>query len=62
MVYDDWRLPTEAELLIIKKYQNAAPQEAMSEVLGGAYYWSASGAVQINSGMNTFLRCIRDAY
>lgn len=62
VVYDDWRLPTEAELLIIKKYQNAAPQEAMSEVLGGAYYWSASGAVRINSGTGTFLRCIRDAY
>jgi len=45
-----------------KLYQNAAPQEAMSEVLGGAYYWSASGAVRINSGTGTFLRCIRDAY
>ena len=61
-VYDDWRLPTEAELLIIKNYQTASP-DAMSEVLAGEQYWSASGAVRINSGSNdTFLRCIRDAY
>lgn len=60
-VYDDWRLPTEAELLIIKNYQTASP-DAMSEVLAGARYWSASGAVQINSGSGTYLRCIRDAY
>lgn len=61
-VYDDWRLPTEAELLIIKNYQTASP-DAMSEVLSGEQYWSASGAVRINSGLNnTYLRCIRDAY
>ncbi len=61
-VYDDWRLPTEAELLIIKMYQNTST-DAMAEVLTGDRYWSASGAVRINStGNDTYLRCIRDAF
>lgn len=63
--YDDWRLPTEAELLIIKKYQNASP-DAMDEVLGGEYYGAAHDYVKINNaGMDNrgyYLRCIRDVY
>lgn len=38
--YDDWRLPTLAELAIISLYQNAG-QDVIYEVLGGNYYWSA---------------------
>lgn len=58
--YDDWRLPTEAELNIIKKYQDEE-NSAIDKVLGGNYYWSASGEVNISGGSSgTFLRCVRD--
>lgn len=60
-VYDDWRLPTEAELRIIADYQKTAA-EAMDVVLAGHNYLSASGMVDINSGSERVLRCIRDAY
>lgn len=42
-VYDDWRLPTRAEIEIIYKYQNDS--DVMDEVLAGDRYWSASGRV-----------------
>lgn len=61
-VYDDWRLPTEAELKIIDKYQNT-PGSVIDEVLGGKYYWAASGnkvATQNGSSpQSTYIRCIR---
>ncbi|MGM9774946.1 MAG: hypothetical protein ACI3Y2_07080 [Candidatus Egerieousia sp.] len=58
---DDWRLPTEAELLIIKKYQTAS--DAMDKVLTGNNYYAASGSVYIGGGNSgTAIRCIRDAY
>lgn len=60
-VYDDWRLPTEAELLIIKKFQTTS--DAMDKVLTGNYYYAANGAIRIDGGSNgTAIRCIRDAY
>ncbi len=62
-VYDDWRLPTEAEVNIIYKYQNDS--EAMDLVLGGNQYWSASGLVPKPGETNhddMAIRCIRDAY
>ena len=66
----DWRLPTEAELEIIYKYQGTsndpANADAIDFLLGGDYYYSASGAVKnpkpnANSA-GTFIRCIRDVY
>lgn len=64
-VYDDWRLPTRAEIEIIYKYQNDS--DAMDEVLSGESYWSASPNASIenpkpsDTGTNR-IRCIRDAY
>lgn len=63
-VYDDWRLPTEAELEIIDKYQNTAGS-VIDEVLVGKYYWAASGkAYETQKGTvgtkdEAYIRCIR---
>lgn len=63
-VYDDWRLATEAELKIIDKYQNT-DGSVIDEVLGGGYYWAASGrAYRTQSGSGgtsrkAYIRCIR---
>lgn len=61
-VYDDWRLATEAELKIIDKYQNTSGS-VIDEVLGGKYYWAASGnKVETQNGsspMSTYIRCVR---
>lgn len=64
-VYDDWRLPTEAELKIIDKYQGVSGS-VIDIVLGGKYYWAASGnRVEADNGSNypsrntAFIRCIR---
>lgn len=63
-VYDDWRLATEAELAIIDKYQNT-DGSVIDEVLGGKYYWAASGeAYQTQNGTqgtstNAYIRCVR---
>lgn len=43
-VYDDWRLPTEAELLIIDNYQGD-DNSVIDRVLAGDKYWAASGNV-----------------
>ena len=62
-VYDDWRLPTRAEIEIIYKYQNDS--DVMDEVLAGDRYWSASGRVPkpgIGQPEDQAIRCIRDAY
>ncbi|MDM8252246.1 hypothetical protein QUW55_11605 [Phocaeicola barnesiae] len=65
-VYDDWRLPTKAELEIIIKFQYK-DNAAMDEVLSGEYYWSASGSVHNAGASDTSgdwvaIRCVRDAY
>lgn len=58
--YKGWRLPTEAEIKIIDKYQNE-PNSAIDKVLTGKSYWAASGEVTLEGGQNTKrLRCIRD--
>lgn len=64
-VYDDWRLPTEAELKIIEKYQ-ATEGSVIDKVLAGKYYWAASEKrVYVASGdnspgySNAYIRCIR---
>lgn len=62
-VYDDWRLPTKAEINIIYKFQNDS--EVMDEVLSGDRYWSASGLVPkpgVRYPSDRAIRCIRDAY
>ena len=62
-VYDDWRLPTEAEINIIYKFQDDS--EVMDEVLSGNRYWSASGLVPkpgVSNPSDRAIRCIRDAY
>lgn len=63
-VYEDWRLPTEAELEIIDRYQNT-DGSVIDEVLGGKYYWAASGkAYETQKGTDgekndAYIRCIR---
>ena len=63
---DDWRLPTEAEIKIIIKFQYME-NAAMDEVLSGRYYWSATGQVEntlsgSSSGSISAVRCIRNAF
>ncbi|MCI5718034.1 MAG: fimbrial protein [Alistipes sp.] len=63
-VYDDWRLPTRAEVQIIMDFQYKS-NAAMDEVLAGGRYWCADGGyVQNpqNDETQTAIRCIRDAY
>lgn len=62
--YKDWRLPTAAEIAVIEEYQRTT-NSAVDKVLTGRYYWSASGAVEIEGGSdgsktNAYIRCIRD--
>ena len=61
---DDWRLPTEAEIAIIVKFQTSS--QVMDIVLAGANYFCASpeGYVRtgVESGNNIYTRCIRDVY
>ena len=69
-VYDDWRLPTAAEIDIIIKHQDVS--DAMAVVLSGPEYYCAyntdtNGKVIYTkktgkSGTQTAVRCIRDAY
>lgn len=64
-VYDDWRLPTRAEVEIIMKFQYKE-NAAMDEVLDGKSYWCADGELVYNSNQEgnseQAIRCIRDAY
>lgn len=69
-VYDDWRLPTAAEIDIIIQHQDVS--DAMAVVLTGSAYYCAyntngSGGVIYTkstgkSGTQTAVRCVRDAY
>jgi len=68
VVYDDWRLPTKAEINIIMRFQ-AVTDSAIDTVLSGPAYWSAGGEVNTTSGnysspqpTRALIRCIRDAY
>lgn len=64
-VYDDWRLPTEAEIKIIIDFQYKE-KAAIDEVLAGKKYYSASGVVHNSdgtaSGDYVAIRCIRDVH
>lgn len=61
--FDDWRLPTEAELSIIADYQKIYT-DVLDEVLKGSNYWTAlqnySYSVPNPSTQGTGARCIRD--
>lgn len=76
-LYDNWRLPTEAELKIIMDIQGTSGQnaDAIDYLLNGAYYMSASGPVyniknsdgtkELDNPMDATdvaIRCVRDAY
>ena len=76
-VYDNWRLPTEAELKIIMELQggDGVDAPAIDFLLNGGYYMSASGPVyntKNNSNVSeaddkwsvtdVAIRCVRDAY
>lgn len=76
-VYDNWRLPTEAELKIIMELQGKDGEnaDAIDFLLNGGYYMSASGPVfnpkntssvkEANdkwSVSDVAIRCVRDAY
>ncbi|MBQ5691036.1 MAG: hypothetical protein IIV24_06040 [Alistipes sp.] len=76
VIYDDFRLPTEAELMIITELQGTADvsADAIDYLLNGIYYYAASGRVfNPNNDQNTDtppasatsswgIRCVRDAY
>ncbi len=77
ITYDNWRLPTEAELKIIMDLQggDGVNADAIDFLLNGGYYMSASGPVfnpkntdgtiEQNNPMNATgvaIRCVRDAY
>ena len=66
IVYDDWRLPTEAELRIIMNYQGTSGQDAdaIDYLLNGKYYFGAAGPVENDKATSTgtTVRCVRDAY
>lgn len=60
----DWRMPTTAELNIIKTYQSSTP-DVMDKVLSGDYYYAADGSSFYAGGgtsnfNNPSIRCIRD--
>lgn len=63
--YDNWRLPTAAEIQIIIDFQYVE-NAAMDEVLSGPSYWSATGQVNNpgsgDDGTQSAVRCIRDVY
>ena len=67
-VYDNWRLPTKAEVEIIYKFQypdGDADAAAMDEVMSGDRYWSASGLVNnphFSNHTDQAIRCVRDVY
>lgn len=76
-VYNNWRLPTEAELQIIIDIQGTSGQnaDAIDFLLNGGYYMSASGPVFNNKNSDSTeelvdpmqasgvaIRCVRDAF
>lgn len=62
MVYDDWRLPTPAEIGVITKYQYNESQNVITEVLKGRYYWALNHQQIETRPENSYTgtRCVRD--
>ena len=63
---NDWRLPTEAEINIIIRFQYRE-NAAMDEVLSGHWYWSATGQVENpgakdQSSSTSAVRCVRSDF
>ncbi len=66
-IYNDWRLPTEAEIRIILQMQASGTGNsdamAIDEVLNADAYFAASGVVnRVSNPGNTAVRCVRDAF
>lgn len=71
-IYDDWRLPTPAELKIIFTYQLNKYGSVIDELLIPNYnYWGAGAAVRydgrnepeiVGDATRGAIRCVRDAY
>ena len=70
ITYNDWRLPTEAEIEIIDRFQKTE-NSAVSDILTGRYYWTATdaykandeepaGSSQVSTPTNARIRCVRD--
>lgn len=72
IVYDNWRLPTRAEIEIIIKLQGEEDQDAdaIDYLLNGRYYMSADGPVENpkhnqqgnSSSKSIAVRCVRDVF
>ncbi len=63
-IYDDWRLPTKAELMIIAEFQGVQ-NSAVDEVLVSNNYWGIDGdtgniQVRTDGDTGTRVRCVRD--
>lgn len=60
-VYDDWRLPTPAEIEITMKFQGTkeAPSESMYMVMDGWEYYTSNGLVKNDHFINKGLKCLR---
>lgn len=68
-VYDDWRLPTAAEIEIIASHQDTS--DAMATVMTGGRYFCSYNVINGEvvyyqttgkGGTTTAVRCVRDAY
>lgn len=71
VVYDNWRVPTQAELQIIEQLQGTKQSnpDAIDYLLNGYWYMCSNGMVKnnnhdssYNSSSHCAVRCVRDAY
>lgn len=65
IVYDNWRLPTAAEVqFIIDTQGTGTNSEAIDYLLNGGFYYSACGPIYNSkrNNSNKFARCVRDVY
>jgi hypothetical protein len=66
--FTGWRLPTDAEIKVIYKYQyDDDTSEIITEVLGGENYYNLSGGSSKNwhedpygTNNNNYVRCVRE--
>ena len=71
VVYDNWRVPTQAELQIIEQLQGTKQSnpDAIDYLLNGYWYMCSNGMVKNNNHESNYnssspcaVRCVRDAY